>query len=376
MTAIVLFCLFVLLPIFAVLATYYGRFLQILSQIDQLSGLKIYDKNVLATVAQINATVFALAFTIPIAATQLEKYRSELTMFSGYHLCYMLLFIFSIFFPIVLPDGANLGYVISIMLSVLCLMLLIPYLKWVRESLDPERIIKTLQETAFSSVDNYREKELKQTIEKLEQIITRSLLEKDYGVFGKAFEVLPKLARYCFDRKLTVVDHPRQGYIHIGREITRMSELAIDDRTAIQIASEKILLLDTMHVPAGESGERTFPLRVMEQTGLSWLAKFAIEHKSNLNAMHPIANLLKSASMIVYKPDYDQLAKALQLQTIQFLLTIPEEVVDWAYSMNENEYKVRYGGGDLKIALLGISAQFYLAYKKKLEEKKQNQTPP
>jgi hypothetical protein len=329
----------------------------------------------LATIAQINATVFALAFTIPIAATQLEKYRSEIAMFRGYHLCYMFLFIFSIFFPILLPDGSNLGYAISVIVSVVCLLLLIPYLKWVKESLDPERIIETLQETAFSSVDSHREKEFKTTIEKLDQIIIRSLSEKDYGIFSKAFEVLPKLARYCFDRKFMVTNHPPQGYMYTGREITRMSELAVDDRTAIQIVSEKILLIDTMHFPASENNEKTLPLKMMEQTVLSWLARFAIEHRNSLNAMHPIANLLKSSSLIVYKPDYDQLAKAFQLQTIQFLLTIPEEVVDWAYSLNESEYKIKYGGGALKTALLGIFAEFYLKYKKKLEEKKQSQTP-
>ena len=364
-----------LLPIFAVFSVYYENLFRTFSQIDQLFGLKIYDRNVLTTIAQINATVFALAFTIPTAATQLEKYRSEIAMFSGYHLCYMLLFIFSIFFPILLPNGSNLGYAISVIMSLSCLLLLIPYLKWIRESLDPERIINNLQETAFSSVDSRKEKELKVTIEKLDQIIIRSLSEKDYGVFSKSFEVLPKLARYCFDRKFRIIDHPPNGSIYVGREITRMSELAIDDRTAIQIASGKILLLDTMHVPAGESNERTFPLKMMEQTGLSWLAKLAVEHKNNLNAMHPIANLLKSSSSIVYKSDFGKrLVSEFQFQTIEFLLTIPEEVVDWAYSLNETEYKVKYGGGILKAALLGISAKFYLEYRRKLEEKKRNQT--
>jgi hypothetical protein len=371
MIIIALFCLFVLPPVLAVLSVYHADLFRAFSQIDQFFGLRIYDRNILTAIAQINATVFALAFTIPIIATQLEKYRSEISMFSGYHLCYMLLFIFSIFFPILLPDGSNLGYAISIIVSVVCLLLLIPYLKWVKESLDPERIIKTLREAAFSNVDNHSEKELKATIEKLNQIIIRSLSEKDYGTFSKAFEVLPELARHCFNRKFMISDHPPQGWIYIGREITRMSELAIDDRTATQIASEKILLLDTMHVPASESNERTFPLKVLEQTGLSWLAKLAIERKNNINAMHPIANLLKSSSFIVYESDYGrQLVSTFQLQTIHFLLTMPEEVVDWAYSMNENEYRVRYGGGALKIALLGISAKLYLEYKKKLEEKK------
>jgi len=371
MIIIALFCLFVLFPLFAVLSVYHENLFQAFSQVDQLFGLRIYDRNVLTTIAQINATVFALAFTIPLIATQLEKYRSEIAMFSGYHLYYMLLFIFSIFFPILLPDGSNLGYAISVIVSIVCLLLLIPYLKWVKENLDPERIIKTLRETAFSNVDNRSEKELKATIEKLNQIIIRSLSEKDYGTFSKAFEVLPELARYCFDRKFIISDHPPQGYIYIGREITRMSESTIDDRTAIQIACEKILLLDTMHVPASESNERTFPLKVMEQTGLSWIAKLAIEHKNNINAMHPIANLLKSSSLIAYESEFgQQLVPAFQLQTIHFLLTMPEDVVDWAYSMNENEYKVRYGGGALKMALLGMSAKLYLEYKKKLEEKK------
>lgn len=374
MIIITLFCLFVLPPIFALFSVYHADLFRAFSQIDQLFGLRIYDKNVLTAIAQINATVFALAFTIPIIATQLEKYRSEISMFSGYHLYYMLLFIFSIFFPILLPEGSNLGYATSIIVSFACLLLLIPYLKWVKESLDPERIIKTLRKAAFSNVDNHNEKDWKASIEKLNQIIIRSLSEKDYGTFSKAFEVLPELARHCFDRKFMIRDHPSQGCIYIGREITRISELAIDDRTATQITSEKILLMDTMHVPADESNERTFPLKLMEQTGLSWLAKLAIERKNNINAMHPIANLLKSSSFIVYESDFGrQLASTFQLQTINFLLTMPEEVVDWAYSLNESEYKVKYGGGDLKIALLGIAAKFYLEYKKKLEEKKKGE---
>ena len=113
----------------------------------------------------------------------------------------------------------------------------------------------------------------------------------------------------------------------------------------------------------------------MEQTGLSWLTKLAIEHNNQINSIHPIASLLKLSYLTVYKPNYDNLVKQLQHQTIQFLLTVPEEVVDWAYSLNENEYKVKYGGGALKIALLGMCAEFYLEYKKIREEKKQNQTP-
>lgn len=67
------------------------------------------------------------------------------------------------------------------------------------------------------------------------------------------------------------------------------------------------------------------------------------------------------------------LAETFKDQSANFLLTMPEEIVDWAYSMNETEYKNRYGGGLIKIALLGQSAKFYLRYKEKLREKKEGQ---
>ena len=225
---------------------------------------------------------------------------------------------------------------------------------------------------ALSNVDNREETKLKATIERIDEIIVKSLSEKDYGIFSKAFEVLPKLARYCFIGRLKMTSHPSQGYIYVGREITRIAELAIDDRTAMQIVSEKILLLDTMHIPTSESNEKTFPLKVLECASLSWLTKFAIEQKKSINAMHSVANLLKSASPFVYTSDNGQkLVDAYKQQIINFLLTIPEEIVDWAYSLNENEYKTRYGSGFLKIALLGQTAKFYLRYKEKLREQKE-----
>ncbi|HLE75346.1 MAG TPA: hypothetical protein VI864_04790 [Candidatus Bathyarchaeia archaeon] len=370
-----LFGSFVLLPVLSIIFANYQSLLSVISTADQLFGLNIYDRSILATISQINATVFALAFTIPIAATQLEKYRSEIAMFRGLHLYYMLFFIFSIFFPILLPQGSNLGYVISIIVSVICLLLLIPYLKWVKESLDPEKIIETLKGLAFFAIDNHDEGEFKSTIEKLNQLIIKALSEKDYGVFGRAFEVMPNLGRHCFNKKFLITGNPSEGLIYIDREMVRIGELAIDDRTAMQIVSEKFLLLDTMHVPANESSETTFSLKVSEEASLSWLAKLAVERKNNFIAMHPISALLKTATLTVYTSDFGRkLASAFQTQIIKFLLTIPEEVVDWAYSINENEYKVKYGNSDLKIALLGMSAKFYLEYKEELKKKKKTAT--
>jgi len=345
---------------------------QLLKQFLQIFTSDTSGDNKLLSIAQINATVFALAFTIPIAATQLEKYRSEIPMFRGYHLYYMLFFILSIFFPIFSPSDSTLGYSISLIFSIACLLLLIPYLRWIKERLNPLRIICSLEEMAISYVNSLQEEKLKATIERIDELIIKSLSEKDYGIFGKAFEVLPKISRHCFVRRLILTEHPPQGYIYVGREITRIAELAIDDRTAMQIVSEKILLFDTMHIPTSETDETTFPLKMMEFTTLSWLTRFAIEQKESMSAMHCVASLLKTASPFVYVSDDGQkLVTAYKLQTIKFLLTIPENIVEWAYSLNENEYKMRYGEGLLKIALLGQIAEFYLQYKEKLREQKE-----
>ncbi len=107
----------------------------------------------LSSIAQGLFTTFTLFFTITLGASQiLLKYSSETwdRFFSPWVVIYMAFFIFSIILPLVLmiKDNHNdnceiLTWIkISLILTTICLILLIPYIFWFNETIKPENIVK------------------------------------------------------------------------------------------------------------------------------------------------------------------------------------------------------------------------------------------
>lgn len=77
----------------------------------------------------------------------------------------------------------------------------------------------------------------------------------------------------------------------------------------------------------------------------------------------PVKALFRHALGAVYE-NRKEFGNEIRKKTINFLVSLPEKVIDDAYNDLQNKYQVKNGGGILKIVLLGQLAKFYLDYRK------------
>jgi len=318
-----------------------------------------FSETVLVTLAQVNATIFALAFTIPLIANQLGKYSSATPIFKGFSLTYMLFYISVIFLPLIGPSAIA---TLCVSLSILSTMLLIPYLRWMKNSLSAPRIIQDYNRRALSSMVKKSTSDFKEAIDDIYNLAMQAYSLKDYGTLEQTLDQMVKLARYscCIDFRITSTTPEEEfAWLYVGRRIQRIGENIVEDRTALQIICEKILWLDTNAEPF-KNRIFTLPLKTMEFVSLSVLAKFVCE-RNEINAMHPVAALFEHALGATY--DDERINEKIRNDIITFFVSLPERVIDYAYGILETRYKTRYGGGILKIGLLGMLAKFYLEYR-------------
>ena len=101
----------------------------------------------LSSISQGLAAMFTLVITVTLIASQmLVKYGSDQLdrIFSIPVIFYLLIFIFSILFPLFLLLNNNHNYrsvQFSLLLTAICLLFLFPYIYWFKEIVKPENII-------------------------------------------------------------------------------------------------------------------------------------------------------------------------------------------------------------------------------------------
>jgi len=316
-----------------------------------------HPNTVLTTLAQVNSTIFALAFTIPLVASQLGRYRTPIPIFSGFSLAYMLLYISTIFLSLLGPD-AIVSFCIS--LSILCALLLIPYLRWVKDGFSSTRVIERQKNEAVSSIKKNNEASFREAVDNIYNMAVESLHFKDYSTFTYALDGIVKLTRHAYFAGLRVSTEQEYAWLFVGLRMQRIGEMAVEDRFALQSVCDGILRLDTEAEPI-QNRLLTLPLKSTELVSLCVLAKLASE-KNGLNALPPVEALFRLVMGTLYE-NHKDLEDKIRKDTIKFLVTLPEKIIDDAYSDLENKYQVKYGGGILKIALLGQLAKLYLDYR-------------
>lgn len=147
----------------------------------------------LSAIAQSLAAVLALVFSISLVVAQLASrysYRMLSHFFDRLTIAYILLFIVAVFLPFwLLAKPSPWGVKLSLTLAATSLLLLIPYFLSFRDKLNPERLIRDLQEEALRLLRNNPRSE-PSAIVKLKEFIMTAFTSKDYDTFEKGVKSL------------------------------------------------------------------------------------------------------------------------------------------------------------------------------------------
>lgn len=153
----------------------------------------------LSAIAQSLAAVLALVFTISLVVAQLSsKYSHRLlaSFFDKSTIFYILLFIISVLLPFWIlsqPEINDVPVKFSLILSVICLLFLIPYFLRFKEKLDPERIIEDLKKKSLKQFKVNPMKEPEEIVN-IDNFIMSAFIFKDYDTFNRGIESLKSLA--------------------------------------------------------------------------------------------------------------------------------------------------------------------------------------
>ena len=190
----------------------------------------------LSSISQGLAAAFALVFTITLVAAQLASKYSPLILdqfFTTPIKVFMVFFVISIILPLILLLGLvnRILVYLSLILSITCLTLLIPYFISVKENLKPEKLINRLKDDSIKmTMSKGVKKNFEQNIITLHYINMRAVSEKDYHTLDKGLEALKEIA-------LTENMHKLSHFIET------IGENSIDDRFAADMVIDKLTLL-------------------------------------------------------------------------------------------------------------------------------------
>ena len=151
----------------------------------------------LSAIAQSLAAVLALVFTISLIAIQISSkysYRILGRFFDWVTGLYMGLFVVSILFPFGLLAYPQLEFLkVSVGLSAMCLILLIPFLWRFRSRLSAENILDDTMRKAIKLVRKKCEEESSELLT-IDNFIMSAYVQKDYDTFEKGMECITEIA--------------------------------------------------------------------------------------------------------------------------------------------------------------------------------------
>ena len=311
------------------------------------------------TLAQINATIFALAFTIPLVIGQLTKYPIEIGLFRGYSLAYMILYLFAVFLPLISTESIM---YFTFSLSVLCALLLVPYLRHIQERYSPSTLARSYGNRSTTAMMRNDERQFCDLFDTICSIAVKAISERDYAVVGSTYDVFIRLIRNSLQVGFKLRKEEKDGYLFIGDKMLIVSEQAVNDRGILRLVCEKILSLDTR---AARGKEFNLPLSRIELHSLVVLAR-AADRAEVWYVYTPIMSLIEHA--LYNNCPIPELKDKIENEVIEFLLTIERESIEQAYGILQAHYRSQYGEGALQMTLLAELARFYLKYDKKQEE--------
>jgi len=154
-----------------------------------LINKNIYGNNynrqyLLSATAQVLAAIGAILFSFTIIIAQLSsRYSQRITklIFKWQTTCYILLFVFCIILALYgIPLNNDVIMKIILFMNALCLLLLLPYLLWLKEELKPERILLSLKHDTESYIKKKNSDGLKQNIISIDNMIMSAYSLSDY----------------------------------------------------------------------------------------------------------------------------------------------------------------------------------------------------
>lgn len=273
------------------------------------------DNNILYLLSSISqglAAAFALVFTITLVAVQMvSKYTSRALeqFFSWITVGLMMLFIIAIVFPWKIMQSTTFSCLevkISIYLGMLCLVLLIPYLYWIKNKLKPETmfdIFAKRTEKVFGlnkiSLEEFieSETELPETVIGIDNMMLSAYMDKDYNTFEKGLNELAKLG---LEMEISKKKKQKENLSKIARDIyTRITNTGI---TVIDdpIAPFKVLdILEKAGMNAIIHKEKRIMLHVVN--GLGFMGIEFAERKKKEGVKQSIDKLISLLNLVEYK---------------------------------------------------------------------------
>lgn len=151
----------------------------------------------LSAIAQSLAAILALVFTILFIVAQLSSrysYRMMARVFDRLTIAYIFLFVVAVILPLLLLTDPNVnGVIVSIILTVVCILLLIPYLMRFSNKLNPEHMLLTMKQSAIKKIQRSLYNEPSEIIV-IDNTIMSAFAMKDYDTLNRGVSALSDLA--------------------------------------------------------------------------------------------------------------------------------------------------------------------------------------
>jgi hypothetical protein len=200
----------------------------------------------MTSLSQVNATIFALAFTIPLAASQFSTYPSRPeSLFDTKNLLYFATYIPSIFLALIAPADTILA-ALTLGLSVTCAVLVVPYLFRTGLKLKPKRIIEGEKTRVLRRWREDTEEGLAEPGSEIENLARMALGRRDYQTFETSMVAMISLVRESMKLPVRSKTSPLQpGAAGLSQAVQRIGEACVEDSLAVAIWCSKILDLGT-----------------------------------------------------------------------------------------------------------------------------------
>jgi len=228
----------------------------------------------LTGLAQVDATIFALAFTIPLAAAQFGRYpRTPGSFLDKTNTTYFGVYSLATFSALIARTygwmpGVTLG------LSVTCAGVLLPYLARTNEKLQPGEIIRDEKSRIVRSWKYGTEKGQAEAGLQLENFARIALSSSDYSTLELALNAMISLVPVAGQLPVHWRYSPLQpGPEGLHQAIQRIGEVCIDDSVASSIWCNEILGLATRKSFVMDKDNRIW--KYIEYDQLSELAKLS-----------------------------------------------------------------------------------------------------
>lgn len=219
----------------------------------------------LQALAQVNATILAFAFAIPIAAAEFSPYKPYREMKSLYidsrGMVFLFAYVAAAILPLMISDNSSYSRIL-ISASVTLALLMFPYLLRTSQRLTPGSIIRRAEDEIIGEWSDRKPV----SGSEIESLAYRTLRRRDYEVFSLICSSLINLYGKWLNLPETVAR--ASG---IERTVLRVGESAVGDEYALRIYLKSVLSICTDRSLLIE--EKDIILKLLEFDILEYIAR-------------------------------------------------------------------------------------------------------